>query len=93
VSRQEKNKLKPIDDMCTADFDARDLELQKPDVFRSSFNRFEPINLSQAWSLWIMGGRNDARFGLNPATGWLITLILIASLALVAVQQVSPGFP
>jgi hypothetical protein len=29
-------------------FDVRDQELQKPVVFRASFNRFEHINLSQA---------------------------------------------
>ena len=94
MSRQEKNELNSTDDRSRqSTFDVRDRELQKPDVFRASFNRFEPINLSQAWSLWLTGCRSDALFGLNPATGWLITLIVIASLSLVAIQQVVPGFP
>ena len=79
--------------LLQANFDQRDQELQKPDGFRASFNRFEPINLSQAWSLWLTGCRKDDLFGLNPATGWLLTLILVVSLGLIALQMGIPGFP
>ena len=72
-------------------FDARDQELEKPVVFRASFNRFEPVNLSQAWSLWVTGCRNDALFGLNPAVGWFVTASLIAGLTLIALQRQSFG--
>ena len=84
--------LDPTDNpLIQSRFDVRDLELQKPIVFRASFNRFEPINLSQAWSLWVTGCRNDGLFGVNPTTGWLLTLSVISGLLLIAAQQASLG--
>lgn len=70
-------------------FDVRDTELQKPIVFRASFNRFEHINLSQAWSLWITGCRDDGVFGVTSAGGWFWTLSLISALVLITVEYLS----
>ena len=73
----------------TSDFDVRDTELQKPVVFRASFNHFEHINLSQAWSLWVTGCRDDGVFGITSAGGWFWTLSLISALVLIAVEYLS----
>ena len=96
MTRPDKEEaISPLDPtnnpLIQSRFDVRDLELQKPIVFRASFNRFEPINLSQAWSLWVTGCRNDGLFGLNPAIGWLLTLSMISGLLLIALQQASRG--
>ncbi len=72
-----------------SDFDVRDTELQKPVAFRASFNHFEHINLSQAWSLWVTGCRDDGVFGITSAGGWFWTLSLISALVLIAVEYLS----
>jgi hypothetical protein len=75
--------------LTESDFDVRDQELQKPIVFRASFNRFEHINLSQAWSLWLSGCRDDGLLGVNPASGWFLTLCLLSALVLIALEHLS----
>lgn len=71
------------------DFDVRDAELQKPIVFRASFNHFETINLSQAWSLWVTGCRDDGVFGMTSTAGWFWTLSLISALSLMIIEYLS----
>ncbi|ESA37769.1 hypothetical protein N836_35225 [Leptolyngbya sp. Heron Island J] len=72
-----------------SNFDVRDTELQKPIVFRASFNRFEHINLSQAWSLWVTGCQDDGVFGVTSAVGWFLTLSLISALILITIEHLS----
>ncbi len=72
-----------------SNFDVRDTELQKPIVFRASFNRFEHINVSQAWSLWVTGCRDDGVFGVTSAVGWFLTLSLISALILITIEYLS----
>ena len=72
-----------------SDFDVRDTELQKPIVFRASFNHFETIHLSQAWSLWVTGCRDDGVFGIAATAGWFWTLSLIGALALIIIEHLS----
>ncbi len=74
-----------------AEFDVRDLELTKPTVFRASVNRFEHLNLSQAWSLWLTGGRDDGLFGIRPSMGWLLTGVMLAIVMLIALEKLSTG--
>ncbi len=78
----ESNNVAPIHPPA---FDIRDTELQKPIVFRASFNRFERINLSQSWSLWVTGCRDDGLFGVTAAGGWFWTLSLISALVLIII--------
>ena len=75
-------------------FDVRDQELQKPIVFRASFNRFEHITLSQAWSLWFTGCRTDGLFGVGAIAGWVLTGSLFMMLpVLVALRQLPAQLP
>lgn len=77
--------------MTFSDFDVRDRELGKPIVFRASFNRFEPINLSQGWSLMATVGRDDGVLGLTAVAGWFITLSLGLGLILIALEKFEFG--
>ena len=77
--------------MLSAPCDRRDRDRQPPICFRASFNRFEPINLSQAWSLILSAGRDDGLLGLKAATGWFISLAFITSLVLVALEKFDFG--
>jgi hypothetical protein len=47
-------------------------------VFRSTFNKFEPIDGNQAWSLFFTGGNEDKTLGFNPEAGRFFTNVLIA---------------
>jgi len=75
------------------DFDIRDRELRRPNVFRASFNRFERINMTQAWSLLLTACRDDSLLGLNPATGWFFSLSLVAAVVLIVLQRVAIASP
>lgn len=88
MNQSERNPLEN-----QSEFDVRDRELQKPMVFRASFNRFEHINLSQAWSLWVTGCRDDGLFGINPATGWFFSLSLLTAVILIALEQIAIPLP
>lgn len=48
--------------------------LLNPVVFRSSFNHFEKINATQAWSLFFTGGKEDKALGLSSTIGRFSTL-------------------
>lgn len=74
-----------------SDFDVRDSELEKSIIFRASFNRFEPINLSQAWSLIFSAGCDDGLLGLRAAAGWFVTLSVLASIILIAIEKLDFG--
>ncbi|MER3495274.1 MAG: hypothetical protein C4323_25840 [Mastigocladus sp. ERB_26_2] len=52
--------------------------LLNPVVFRSSFNHFEKINATQAWSLFFTGGKEDKALGLSSTIGRFFNLSLIA---------------
>jgi hypothetical protein len=64
------------------DFDYRDSSLFGSVVFRPTFNTFELINPTQAWSLLFTGGREDKTLGLNPKVGRRFTTLLFAMAAL-----------
>ncbi len=78
-----------VSQISQSDFDVRDTELQKPIVFRASFNHFEHINVSQAWSLWVTGCRDDGVFGVTSAWGWFLTLSVISALTLITIEYFS----
>ncbi len=84
MTRLDINKVGQL-----SDFDVRDVELQKPVVFRASFNHFEHINMSQAWSLWVTGCRDDSVFGITSVGGWFWTLSLISALVLISIEYLS----
>lgn len=51
-------------------------------IFTSSFNQFQLINSTQAWSLFLTGCKKDDSFGKNPMIGkYLTTAILGAIIA------------
>ena len=74
-----------------SDFDVRDRELEQSIIFRASFNWFEPINLSQARSLMLSAGRDDGLLGLRAAVGWFVTLSVLASIILIAIEKLDFG--
>ncbi len=43
-------------------------------IFTSRFNQFQPINSTQAWSLFLTGCHRDDSFGKNPITGKYLTV-------------------
>ena len=47
-------------------------------VFRTSFNSFENISATQAWSLFFSGGKENKTFGFNPQVGLFQTTILLS---------------
>ena len=51
------------------DLDFRNRDLFGHTTFRSTFNDFEDITSTQAWSLFFTAGQNDAALGFNPAVG------------------------
>jgi hypothetical protein len=53
-------------------------DLFAPVVFRSDFNKFQPINANQAWSLFLTAGKEDEELGSNPEVGRFFTNLLIA---------------
>ncbi len=60
-----------------ADFDNFKKDLLGPVVFRDSFVG-QKINVIQAWSLFLTGGRDDKRLGEKVVLGKLFTILLIA---------------
>lgn len=54
-------------------------DLFAPVVFRSDFNKFEPINANQAWSLFFTAGNEDKELGFEPEVGRFFTNLLIAA--------------
>ncbi len=63
----------------TNDLDFRSPELFGPVVFRPSFNSFETINETQAWSLFFTGSQEDKKLGFNGETGRFFTYSLVAT--------------
>jgi hypothetical protein len=62
----------------TSDFDFSSTDLFGPVIFRPSFNRAEPINANQAWSLLLTAGQEDKQLGFNAEAGHLFTNLLVA---------------
>ena len=62
----------------TNDLDFRSPELFGPVVFRPSFNSFEIINETQAWSLFFTASQEDKKLGFNGETGRFFTYSLVA---------------
>lgn len=60
------------------DLEFRDRSLFGPTVFRSTFNSFEPLNATQAWSLFFTASREDKALGFNPEIGRFFNSTLIA---------------
>lgn len=63
-------------------FSPTDVNLTNPSmfstfVFRSSFNHFEKINATQAWSLFFTGGGGNQALGLSSTVGRFFNLSLI----------------
>ncbi len=71
----------------TNDFDYRAPELFGPVVFRPSFNKFEPINETQAWSLFFTASREDKILGFNGETGRFFTYSLLALIVVSALAN------
>ena len=64
-----------------------DLDFRNPDLFghttfRSTFNNFEDINSTQAWSLFFTAGQNDAALGFNPAVGNVFNSLVLSAVGM-----------
>ncbi|BAZ20435.1 hypothetical protein NIES4073_13110 [Kalymmatonema gypsitolerans NIES-4073] len=62
----------------TSNLNFKSPELFGSVVFRPDFNSFKTINASQAWSLFLTGGREDKELGSSPQIGLFFTSILLA---------------
>jgi len=45
-------------------------------IFTPSFNDFQKINSTQAWSLFVTACKNDSSFGTNPMIGKYLTVAI-----------------
>lgn len=57
-------------------------------LFTSSFNRFQPINSTQAWSLFVTGCKKDDSFGKNPMIGKYITVAILGAIVAQIVETI-----
>ena len=60
------------------DFEFRNPALLGPVVFRPSFNQFETITATQAWSLFFTASQEDNVLGYNPEIGRFLNGALFA---------------
>ncbi|MBD2177030.1 hypothetical protein H6F42_08920 [Pseudanabaena sp. FACHB-1998] len=49
-------------------------------IFTPSFNRFQAINFTQAWSLFLTGCQKDDSFGKNPMIGKYLNVVILGAL-------------
>ena len=49
-------------------------------IFTSSFNRFQTINATQAWSLVLTACKKDDSLGKNPMIGKYVTVALLGAI-------------
>ncbi|PZO42713.1 MAG: hypothetical protein DCF19_06680 [Pseudanabaena frigida] len=49
-------------------------------IFTSSFNKFQPINATQAWSLFLTGCKKDDSLGKNPMIGKYVTVAILGAI-------------
>jgi hypothetical protein len=48
-------------------------------IFTSSFNRFQTINATQAWSLFLTLCKTDTSLGKNPMIGKYVTVAILGA--------------
>ena len=49
-------------------------------IFTSSFNRFQAINATQAWSLFLTFCKKDDSLGKNPMIGKYLTVAILGAI-------------
>jgi len=49
-------------------------------IFTANFNKFQPINSTQAWSLFLTGCKNDNSLGKNPMIGKYLTVAILGAM-------------
>lgn len=49
-------------------------------IFTSRFNRFQTINATQAWSLFLTVCKTDDSLGKNPMIGKYVTVALLGAI-------------
>jgi hypothetical protein len=50
-----------------------------PLIFTPSFNHFQKINFTQAWSLFITACKNETFLGTNPMNGKYLTAAILGA--------------
>ncbi len=48
-------------------------------IFTSSFNKFQTINATQAWSIFLTGCKKDDLFGESPMVGKYLTVTILGA--------------
>jgi hypothetical protein len=48
-------------------------------IFTPNFNKFQSINATQAWSLFLTGCKKDDSFGKNPMIGKYLTVAILGA--------------
>jgi hypothetical protein len=49
-------------------------------IFTPSFNRFQTINATQAWSLFLTACKKDDSLGKNPMVGKYVTVAILGAI-------------
>lgn len=49
-------------------------------IFTTSFNKFQSINATQAWSLFLTGCKKDDFLGKNPMIGKYLTVAILGAI-------------
>ncbi len=57
-------------------------------IFTSKFNRFQLIDATQAWSLFLTGCNQDDSFGKNPMIGKYITIAILGAIAAQIIEAI-----
>jgi hypothetical protein len=57
-------------------------------IFTPSFNQFQIINSTQAWSLFLTGCKKDDSLGKNPMIGKYVTVALLGAMIAQVVEAV-----
>ena len=59
-----------------------------PLIFTSRFNRFQSINSTQAWSLFLTVCKKDDSLGKNPMIGKYVTVTILGAIVAQIVETV-----
>lgn len=57
-------------------------------IFTPSFNRFQTINSTQAWSLFLSACKTDDSLGKNPIIGKYVTVAILGAVIAQIVEAI-----
>ncbi|MFM7887650.1 MAG: hypothetical protein ACKPCM_13380 [Pseudanabaena sp.] len=57
-------------------------------IFTKNFNKFQAINVTQAWSLFLTGCKKDDSLGKNPMIGKYVTVAILGAVIAQIVEAI-----